>query len=72
MNSSVDKLIADSGLSEFHKHVFGGIDTMLSDKKFPQNVIIFSMLTEERQHEHMSDVETLRVGYNADRHIQQK
>ena len=59
-SSSVDEPMVDSSLSDNLKHAFGGIDKMLSGKKFPQNVRAFSMLTEERLHKHMSDVETLR------------
>ena len=59
-SSSVDKLIVDSGLSDILKHTFGGIDKMLSGKMFPQNVRVFSMLTEERLRKHISDVEPLR------------
>ena len=59
-SSNVCKLMVDSGLSDIVKHAFGGIDKILSGKKFPQNVRVFSMLTEERLHKHMSDVETLR------------
>ena len=59
-SSSVDKLIVDSGLRDILKHAFGSIDKMLSGKKFPQNVRVFSMLTEKRLHKHMSVVETLR------------
>ena len=57
---SVDNLMVDSGLSDILKHAFGGIDKMLSGKKFYQNMRAFSMLSEERLHQHMSDVETLR------------
>ena len=71
-SSSVDEPMVDTSLSDNLKHAFGGIDKMLSGKKFPQNVRAFSMLTEERLHKHMSDVETLRSWMHADRHIQQK
>ena len=36
--SSVHKLMVDSGLNYILKHGFGGIDKMLSGKRFPQNV----------------------------------
>ena len=37
-SGSVGKLMMDSGLSDILKHAFGGVDKMLSGKKFPQNV----------------------------------
>ena len=57
-SGSVGKLMMDSGLSDILKHAFGGVDKMLSGKKFPQNVGAFRILTEELLRKHMSDVET--------------
>ena len=42
-SSSVDNLMVASDLSDILKHAFGGIDKILSGKKFPQNVRVFSM-----------------------------
>ena len=36
-SGSADKLMVDSSLSDILKHAFGGIDKMLSGKKFTQN-----------------------------------
>ena len=52
--------MVDSDLRDIHKHAVGFIDKMLSGKKFPQNVRTFSVLTEERLHKHIGNVETLR------------
>ena len=59
-SGSVDNLMVDSGLIDILKYAFGGIDKMLSGKKFPQNVRVFSLLIEERLQKHMGDVETLK------------
>jgi hypothetical protein len=57
-SGSVGKLMMDSGLSEILKHAFGGVDKMLSGRKFIQNLRAFRMLTEELLRKHMGDVET--------------
>lgn len=43
----IGKLMIDSGLADILKCAFGGVDKMLSGKKFPQNVRAFRLLTEE-------------------------
>lgn len=44
---SVGKLMMDSGLSEILRYAFGGVEKMLSGKKYPQNVRAFRLLAEE-------------------------
>ena len=44
---SLGKLMMDSGLTEILKHAFGGVEKMLSGKKYPQNVRAFRLLTDE-------------------------
>ena len=55
---SVGKLMIDSGLTEILKHAFGGIEKMLSGKKYPQNVGAFRLLTEELLRPHITGVNT--------------
>ena len=57
-SGNVGKLMIenDSGLSEIIKHAFGGIDQMISGKKFYQNVRSCRMLIEELLRRHTSDV----------------
>ena len=77
VSGRVGKLMVDSGLSDILKHAFGGIDKMLSGKKF-QNLRAFMMLTEELLRKH-GDVETYEevdamltdISNRSDRHIQQ-
>lgn len=40
-------LMTDTGMSEVLGEVFGGVQKMLSGKKFPQNVRALRMLAEE-------------------------
>ena len=44
---SVGTLHADSGLEEILKSTFGGVQHMLSGKKFPQNICALCMVAEE-------------------------
>ena len=44
---SIGKLMLDSGLVNLLKHAFGGVEKMLSGKKYPQNVRPFRLLTKE-------------------------
>ncbi len=55
---AVGKLMMDSGLGVILKHAFGGVEKMLSGKKYPQNVRAFRLLTEELLRKHLDGVET--------------
>jgi hypothetical protein len=57
-SGSVGKLMMDIG--EILKHAFGGVDKILSGRKFIQNVRAFRMLTEELLRKHMGDVPSYR------------
>ena len=46
----IGTLMTDTGMSEVLGEVFGGIQKMLSEKKFPQNVHALRMLVEEVLH----------------------
>ena len=54
---SVGKLMMDSGLSDILKHVFGGVEKMLSGKKYPQNVRAFRLLAEELLRKHIRETD---------------
>ena len=44
---SIGALMANSGLSEILESTFGGVNKMLTGKKYPQNVRALRMLAEE-------------------------
>ncbi len=54
----IGKLMVDSGLSELLKHAFGGVEKMLTGKKYPQNVRAFRLLTEELLREQIINIST--------------
>ena len=51
---SLCKLMIDSGLTEILKHAFGGVEKMLSGKKYLQKVRAFRLLNEELLRPHMA------------------
>ena len=55
---SLGKLIIDSGLTEILKHAFGGVEKILSGKKYSQKVRAFWLLTEVLLRPHMAGVNT--------------
>ena len=50
----------DSSLNEILKHAFGGVEKMLSGKKFPQNVRAFRLLMEELPRKYIDGVDTYK------------
>ena len=55
---AVGKLMMDTGLVEILKHAFGGVEKVLSGKKYPQNVRAFRLMTEELLHKHLEQIQS--------------
>ena len=53
---SAGKLMIDSGLSDILRSTFGGVEKMLSGKRYPQNVRAFMPLVENILWKHIRKV----------------
>ena len=54
----IDNLLVNSGLIDILNSAFGGVDKMLTGKKFPQNVGALRMVTEELLRPYLKNMET--------------
>lgn len=54
----VGKLMMDSGLPDILKTTFGGVEKMLSGKKYPQNVRAFRLLAEEILRKYIKEIDS--------------
>ena len=54
----IGNLLVNSGLIDILKSSFGGVEKMLTGKKFPQNVSALRMVTEELLRPYLENMET--------------
>ena len=54
----IDNLLVNSGLIDILNSAFGGVDKMLTGKKFPQNVRALRMVAEEHLRPYLENMET--------------